>query len=220
VSTNCRTQIRSETADSCRPDPIAGLTAAQRSIDLALRRRSLILQAQGLLAEITGCTLGRADAAITRAAQALHLDAVEVAGCLIDSVDGGLNDGSEKLLIRLIQAAGLLRTETAIGPSADLAEICYLGEIPGVRMRGELDLATVDQFLNVATKVTAMRDRATIFYLDLEYMSFIDATGLYVLSASCDQAAKRGDDVLVATPTAATSRRVLKIAVDEGPPPH
>jgi len=85
-------------------------------------------------------------------------------------------------------------------------EISPLLSVPGVRLDGELDLATVPLFTEALLELAAERE----IYLDLATLTFLDSSGLHAI---LDVARSEDGDrsVILVNPTAAI-RRSLEIA--------
>jgi anti-sigma B factor antagonist len=98
------------------------------------------------------------------------------------------------------------------------------GGVPGVRARGELDLATAPDLTAAVNRAgrwpvgqVADPGRDVSFKLDLEGITFLDLTGLRILRALHSQISLDGGYVLAVTaPTTKGCRRLLGLAVELG----
>jgi anti-anti-sigma factor len=217
-----------------RGPPRPGATLAE-SLGLLLDDRSVFAQAQGLLAELTGCTLRRSANALLLVAAEQQVSAGDLARGFVRAMTNHPDRRSEHLLVHLFAAALTADTADAdSGPGAptatrpeDLAigpvsviEPAQIGDIHGVRVCGELDLMTAGELVQAATSVQRSKSAgaagATAFFVDLEGATFIDAAGLGALTGIRNQVRERGERLLVSTPTASAPRKLLALAVSYG----
>jgi anti-anti-sigma factor len=185
------------------------------TIETPIRRSpeytDLFEQAQGLIVELTGCVPGRATGALLSVASRLSIDAERVAGRFVGCMNGSNDAGSETLFTEVIAAV-------LEGTTHNLVTESRIGDMLGIKVRGELCMATVGALLAVAAEV-GQRARSTsggtavLFLTDLESVTFIDSAGLHALGDICAQVRGRDEQLLVTTPTARTARRVLELAV-------
>jgi anti-anti-sigma factor len=196
---------------------------------LLLDDRGLFAEAQGLLAEVSGCPLRRASSTLLLTAAHQHVHVRQIARRFVNAM-ANQHEGRQDALVIDLVAAALSADTTGPMPGAfaagdpqrfdaappDLIGPARLGHIRGVRARGELDLLTAGELLLVATENlggVAAETVGTAFYVDLEGVTFLDGAGLGALAGISNQARDRGQRLVVSTPTAAGPRNLLALAV-------
>jgi anti-anti-sigma regulatory factor len=136
------------------PRLVAQAAVGRSLFDGSLFNTVLFSQAQGVLVGLTGCTPERAAASLLNTAFELLLSPSEVAECLLRSMTTD-DDQDGPILTRLATEAldagpphaarRVIRLDPA-GRTSDLSLLHVVetwdGGVPGVRVRGELDLAT------------------------------------------------------------------------------
>jgi ABC-type transporter Mla MlaB component len=194
--------------------------------------RGLFAEAQGLLAEVSGCPLRRASNALLLTAAHQHVHVRQIAQRFVDTM-ANQHEGRQDALVIDLVAAALSADTTGPTPGAfaagdpqrfdaappDLIGPARLGHIRGVSARGELELLTAGELLLVATENRDAIGGETVdtaFYVDLEGVTFLDAAGLGALAGISNQARDQGQRLLVSTPTAAGPRNLLALAVARG----
>lgn len=94
-----------------------------------------------------------------------------------------------------------------------------VGDLRGVTVSGELDMATVPLLEDTVAEVyrtaaaTPTRTTPAVFLLNLADLTFLDGSGLAALANICDQTEAQGDRLRLAVPIAAAPRRLLRLAV-------
>lgn len=96
----------------------------------------------------------------------------------------------------------------------DMSEVREAGRVR-LRVQGELDLATAPI---VARRLEILREQRTDVVLDLDELAFIDMSGLRMLRAAADDAARDGWAFTVTHGSAAV-RRVIDFVQLERPLP-
>jgi hypothetical protein len=165
---------------------------------LLLDDRGLFAEAQGLLAEVSGCPLRRASSTLLLTAAHQHVHVRQIARRFVNAM-ANQHEGRQDALVIDLVAAALSADTTGPMPGAfaagdpqrfdaappDLIGPARLGHIRGVRARGELDLLTAGELLLVATENlggVAAETVGTAFYVDLEGVTFLDGAGLGALA--------------------------------------
>jgi len=100
--------------------------------------------------------------------------------------------------------------------SAFGADLSYRGDQTNLHLKGELDLATRDDFL--AALEEAEQADAPLVVIDLRELRFIDFTGVRALLSAIDRAARNNHRV-VFTEGSAAVERTLKLAEVDLPRP-
>jgi anti-anti-sigma regulatory factor len=235
------------------PRLVAQAAVGRSLFDGSLFNTVLFSQAQGVLVGLTGCTPERAAASLLNTAFELLLSPSEVAECLLRSMTTD-DDQDGPILTRLATEAldagpphaarRVIRLDPA-GRTSDLSLLHVVetwdGGVPGVRVRGELDLATAPDLTAAVSRAgrwplgdrerqplgdrerqplgdrarEPLGDQRAAFHLDLEGVTFLDLTGLRILRAIHAQITEDGRHLLsVTAPIAAGCRRLLALAIE------
>lgn len=208
----------------------------------SLEERRTVDVARGLLVGLTGCTWRRAGLTLADAADRRVLPIAVLAAQLIDSLEAtagaDTDDGAESFVAGLEDLArrpgGPEPGPSAEGPTPSgqrpgpagqgppgwpvavmIASPIVAGDLRGVRVEGELDLATVPEFHAVAADLDRAGPRAGgVFLLDLAALTFLDVAGVSAFRGLDAAVTSRGHVLRVVGPVARSPRRLLGLAVD------
>lgn len=220
MSTDRGTSVDVKAADFTQHQ--AGGFPAVRTSQHPTDARRTVLQAQALLVGLTGCPPRSAAEALRRVAKALHVHPASVAHRLLHSADSVDHD-AERFVVTLERTAlaAALEGSRSIGSDATSAVPIASGDLRGVTVTGEIDIATtslLDRAVAEACSVrggTGLRSRP-VFLLNLADVTFLDGSGLHTLAEAQHHAEAAGYQVRAALPIAPGPRRLLRLAVDQG----
>lgn len=233
--------------------------AAADRLQASLQDRLSFSNAAALLVGLTGCTPERAADALRTSAVHLDVHPARIARLFLECVMTLDDDNSEAFVTRLEGAASDADTDPQLQagsgrPPADrsgggnhspaspawsrtrsrpqlTATPILSGDLTGVTLAGELDLATVPLFEDAVAGIyrTAGARTATpaaapsapapsgpAFLLNLADLTFLDASGLRALAGVHDRTHAHGMRLHVAAPIATAPRRLLRLAVGRG----
>jgi anti-anti-sigma factor len=206
-----------------RAEPVATL-AMHTPIHVGLERLSAVLdgrqtfhEAQGMLAEVAGCTMRRAgQVLLQRGAQLGFQTSAAVAGYfLINAANAAGNTNSRAALAHF----------TALASGSDLDHVDARATAPFatlsaaervLKIRGELDIATVPLLLAAFADRRPGTGPGSSFLLELSDLTFVDVAGLRALAAIQTQITTNGERLRVNPPTSSATTWVLQFAVARG----
>jgi hypothetical protein len=214
------------------PRPVAA--SPRERLDAVLDGRQVYHQAQGMLAELAGCSLQRAGEALLQVGAGLGAHTANDAAklFLINAADA-LGDPDSRLLIRRFTTAAT----AALGPSQDwvpqpaAGPACggpgaarhvrsvvatLVGEERGLEVRGELDVATAPLVAAAFADRRPGNGPGGRYLLDLQALTFIDVRGIRVLSDIDTQIYQAREDLQVNPPTSAEANYTLRLAISLG----
>ena len=183
-------------------------------LNAVLDGRQAFHQAQGMLAEMAGCTQRRAGEVLLQIGAQLGLQTADAVArfFLINAADA-LGDPDSRAAIARFAAL-------AAGPDPDHVETRATLPFAAVsaagrrlKIRGELDIATTPLLaLAFADRHPGKRPGSS-FRLELRDLTFLDVAGLRALSDIEKQITNRGERLQVNPPTSRAVNRTLQFAV-------
>jgi anti-anti-sigma regulatory factor len=207
---------------SAAPVDILAVQAAPQSdlqrLNAVLDGRQGFHQAQGMLAEMAGCTLRRAGEVLLQHGAQLGLQTADaVAGFfLINAADAFGDPDSRAVVARFaaLAAAGpdLDRIENPATPS--FATMVAAGRT--LEILGELDIATVPLLAAAFADRQPGTGPESSFRLNLHDLTFLDVAGLRALSDVEIQITDHGERLQVCLPTSSAANWMLRFAVAHG----
>ena len=182
-------------------------------------------QAQGMLAELTGCTLTAAGEVLLQVGAQLGLDSADgVAEFFLVAVATAPGGPEAQAFIR--QARNTARSARDNSKSAQptfaadrLSTDAFVTLVPDGRrliVRGELDLATAPLLVSAFSHHDSATSPGTSFVLDLHDLTFVDLHGVRALSDIEVQLTAAGYQLRVDPPAHLVVRRTLQFAVRSG----
>ena len=182
-------------------------------------------QAQGMLAELTECSLAAAGKVLLQVGAQLGLDSADgVAEFFLVAAATAPGGPEAQAFIR--QARNMARSArdnaTSVQPSvaADrLSTEAFATLAPDGRrliVRGELDLATAPLLVSALSHHDTARSPGTSFVLDLHDLTFVDLYGVRALSDVEVELTAAGCQLRVDPPAHLVVRRTLQFAVRSG----
>ena len=203
------------------PVDVLAVQAAPNSdlqrLNAVLDGRQAFHQAQGMLAEMAGCTLRRAGEVLLQRGAQLGLQTADaVAGFFLNAADAFGDPDSRAVAARFAALASarpdLDRVESqAPQPFATLAAAGRTLEI-----HGELDIATTPLLASAFANRQPGTGPGSSFLLELHDLTFLDVAGLRALSDIEIQITDHGERLRVSAPTSPTANWMLWFAVARG----
>jgi hypothetical protein len=195
--------------------------------------RQAFHQAQGMLAEMAGCTLRRSGEVLLHVGAQLGLQtAADVAGLfLINAADALGDPDSAAVMRRFTTAAALPSVDHEQAPrgfdvrplAVDVATerptngfATLVAEGRALEVCGELDMATTPLLAAAFAGRQTGRPRGSGFLLELQDMTFVDVSGVRALSDIDSKITDVGDHLEVNPPLSAGANRMLRLAVSLG----
>ena len=186
-------------------------------LNAVLDGRQAFHEAQGMLAEMAGCTLRRAGEVLLQIGAQLGLQTADaVAGFFLINAADALGDPDSQAAVArfaaLAAGSDLELVETpATSPFATLG-----GTGRTLEIRGELDIATTPLLaLAFASRHPGKRPGGR-FRIDLRDLTFVDVAGLHALAAIETQISNHGERLQVNLPTSSATNWTLQFAVAHG----
>ena len=193
--------------------------AAHAAPDSDLERLNAVLdgrqafhQAQGVLAEMAGCTLRRAGEVLLQTGAQLGLQTADAVArfFLISAADA--SDADSRAAVARF-AALAARSDLEPVETRDQQFATLVGTGRTLEIRGELDIATTPLLaLAFANRHPGKRPGSS-FRLELRYLTFVGVAGLRALSDIEIEITNRGERLQVNLPTSRAVNRTLQFAV-------
>jgi len=220
---NTRPSVDQPPAPSAAPEFTPGrLGGLGRLLDARLA----FGQAQGMLAEITGCSLAAAGEVLLQVGAQLGLESADgVAEFFLIAVATAPGGPEAQAFIRQArnsarppQPSGSVSTRPAMDDDR-LSADAFATLMPGGRrliVRGELDIATAPLLISAFSEHDNAISLGTSFVLDLHDLTFVDLYGVRALSDLQVQITAAGYELRVDPPAHLVIRRTLQFAVRSG----
>jgi anti-anti-sigma factor len=202
------------------PLPVDAL-AAQAAPNSDLQRLNAVLdgrqafhQAQGMLAEMAGCTLRRAGEVLLQIGAQLGLQTADgVARFFLINAADALDDPESRAAVARFAALAAGSELELVETRATQPFAALVGAGRTLEIRGELDIATTPLLaLAFANRHPGNRPGSS-FRLELRDLTFLGVAGLRALSDIETQITNRGGRLQVNLPTSRAVNRTLKFAV-------
>jgi hypothetical protein len=213
----------------------AAADAAHERLNEVLDGRQAFHQAQGMLAEMTGCTLRRSGEVLLHVGGQLGLQtAASVAGLFLINAADALGDPDSAAVIRRFTTAAALPSldhdRSSHGPGVPLLDMdeqlaterptnafaTLVADGRALEVRGELDMATTPLLAAAFAGRQTRQPRGSGFLLELQGMTFVDVSGVRALSDIDSTITDVGDRLEVNPPLSAGANRMLRLAVSLG----
>jgi hypothetical protein len=225
MSTHSPPSTDAPPAGAGSPTMPVDIPAAQAAPNSDLQRLNAVFdgrqafhQAQGMLAEMAGCTLRRAGEVLLQHGAQLGLQTADAVArfFLINAADAFGDPDSRAAVTRFAAlAAGtpaLDRVENRATPP--FASMVAAGRT--VQIRGELDIASVPLLAAAFADRHPVSSPDSSFRLDLHDLTFLDVAGLRALSDIEVEITDLGERLQVNPPTSPTTNWMLRLAVSRG----